>query len=107
MHRSLGDFDVDPRRVVQSKPQAGAAVDDVRAERLAKPRDQRVQPAVARRWQVVRPQRFGQLVAPHEPVPVSHEVGEQQLSLAARQPGIDALAGQLNHGRSAELDPGR
>jgi hypothetical protein len=83
---------VDPGVGREAQRELRAAVEPVGTEGAAQPRQQRPQQRVAVRGRRSGPQRLDELVAPHGPVAVQREVGEQQAALTAGERGLEPLA---------------
>jgi hypothetical protein len=82
-------LDVDRRARRQHEPQVRPAGDGAVAERLAQPRQQRVERAVRRCRRLVGPQDVDELVAPDGARAVQDEIGEQQPRLPAADAGLE------------------
>ena len=98
-------LDVEPH-LGQREPQVRAPLDGVGPERTPHAREQRGQPGVGRARRVVVPDDVDELVAPHRPLAVEREVGEQQPPLAARQVVLDPAPVDLDGEGAAQLDSG-
>jgi hypothetical protein len=107
MDRLLRGFEVDPRVGGQHEADLAAPHQRLRADGPPQPGHHGAQGSIGVGRGLVRPERVDELVTASMPVPVEHQVGEQQAALATRDQVGDAATPDLHREPAADLNSGR